>query len=347
MIIRSKAPLRLGLAGGGTDLSPYCDIYGGYVLNATIDLYSYCTILPTTDNRIVFRATDLNEQFDCDNNRQIEITGILQLHKGIYNYIIREFNNNEPLSFVMITYSDAPAGSGLGSSSTMVVAILKAYAEWLKLPLGDYDIAYMAYLIERKEVGLLGGKQDQYAAAFGGFNFIEFYSDDRVIVNPLRIKNWVINELESSLIIFYTGKSRESEKIISQQIDNTINNNKDSIEAMHAIKKSALKMKEAILKGQIYDFSKCLMEGWESKKKTSKVISNSLIEEIFNVAIENGAITGKISGAGGGGFLMFFVNPIKKLHVINSLKKYNDYIRNVKFSLLGAQSWTIMEEGCK
>jgi len=221
VIIRSKAPLRLGLAGGGTDVSPYCDEYGGAVLNATINMYAYCSIEPTKDNRIEFIAPDRNESFTDISSTCIEIDNSLLLHKGIYNRIVKDFNKGKPLSFRMTTYADAPAGSGLGSSSTMVVAILKAYMEWLNLPLGDYDLASLAYEIERKDLNLSGGKQDQYAATFGGFNFIEFFNENRAIVNPLRIKNWIKNEVENSLVLYYTGVSRESATIIDDQIKNT------------------------------------------------------------------------------------------------------------------------------
>lgn len=206
MIIRSKAPLRLGLAGGGTDVSPYCDEYGGAVLNVTIDMYAYCTIEPTNDNKVVFSAPDRNEYFECESKLNIEIDDKLILHKGIYNRIVKDYNDGKPLSFIMTTYSDAPAGSGLGSSSTMVVAIIKAYMEWLNLPLGEYDMANLAYEIERMDLKLTGGKQDQFSATFGGFNFMEFFNDNRVIVNPLRIKNWIKNEVENSA---YSGQFRQ------------------------------------------------------------------------------------------------------------------------------------------
>jgi D-glycero-alpha-D-manno-heptose-7-phosphate kinase len=251
MIIRSKAPLRLGLAGGGTDVSPYCDEFGGYVLNATIDMFAYCIIEPTENDVISFYAADRSESFETKSKPSLDLDGHLDLHKGIYNRIVKQFNDGKPLSLKITTYSDAPAGSGLGSSSTMVVAILQAYAEWLNLPLGEYDIAHLAYEIERIDVGLSGGRQDQYAATFGGFNFIEFYASDRVIVNPLRVKNWIVNELENSIVLYYTGASRESANIINEQVKNAEEKNKKSLDAMHELKADALLMKESILKGEI------------------------------------------------------------------------------------------------
>lgn len=339
MIIRSKAPLRLGLAGGGTDVSPYCDEYGGYVLNATIDMYAYCTIEVTSKNKVSFYAADRNEYYEYESCERLELDGYLDLHKGIYNRIVKDFNHLVPLSFKMTTYSDAPAGSGLGSSSTMVVAILQAYVEWLNLPLGEYDIAHLAYEIERVDVGLSGGRQDQYAATFGGFNFIEFYSDDRVIVNPLRIKSWVINELESSIVLYYTGASRESANIIKEQVRNAENKNIESLQAMHELKADALIMKEAILKGDLRKFAEYLGKSWEAKKRMASTISNNKIDRIYDLAMDCGAYAGKVSGAGGGGFMIFMVNPVKRLNLIEDLKKLEGNVINFHFTTIGAEGW--------
>lgn len=341
MIIRSKAPLRLGLAGGGTDVSPYCDEFGGVVLNATIDLYAYCTIMPTDDGMISFYASDRNEYFETQACDFIPIEGELQLHKGVYNRIIKNYKDREKLSFRLTTYSDAPAGSGLGSSSTMVVAMVKAYMEWLNLPLGEYDMASLAYEIERRDIGLSGGKQDQYAATFGGFNFIEFFENDRVIVNPLRIKNWIKNELESSLILYYTGTSRDSAKIIDDQIKNTRQKKEASIQGMHELKELAYAMKECILKADFEGFAGCLRNGWESKKKTSSVISNPEIEEIYQLVMAHGGKAAKISGAGGGGFMMIICDPAKRYVLENILKSTNGSVIRSSFTEKGTEAWTI------
>ena len=343
MIIRSKAPLRLGLAGGGTDVSPYCDIYGGYVLNVTIDMYAYCTIEPTDDGRIVMSASDRGEFFDGESTSFLPLDGGLLLHKGVYNRIVKDYNNGEPLSFRMTTYSDAPAGSGLGSSSTMVVAIVKAYMEWLNLPLGEYDMASLAYQIERKDLGLSGGKQDQYAATFGGFNFIEFYENDRVIVNPLRIKNWIANEIESSLVLYYTGTSRDSAKIIDEQIKSTKDKNEKSIESMHELKRYASVMKEAILRGDFEKIEDCLRQSWESKKRMASVISNSEIDEIYNYVMDHGGEAAKVSGAGGGGFMMIICDPKKRYELVQSLKKLKGNVIVTSFTEKGTQAWKIYD----
>ena len=341
MIIRSKAPLRLGLAGGGTDVSPYCDEYGGYILNATIDLYAYCTIEVTEDNMISFHATDRDELFETVSKDCFSFDGLLDLHKGVYNRIVRDYNDGKPLSFRMTTYSDALAGSGIGSSSTMVVAIIKAFVEWLNIPLGEYDIAYLAYKIERIDIGMDGGKQDQYSASFGGFNFMEFYANDRVIVNPLRIKNWIIDELESSMVLYYTGVSRESSKIIEEQVKNVKAQKQKPIDAMHDLKKDAFLMKEVLLFGSIKRFAAVLGKSWEAKKKMASSISNYYIDDIYNKALEAGAISGKISGAGGGGFMMFVVDPIKKVNLINELNGLDGQVVNFHFVKNGTKGWRI------
>ena len=220
MIIRSKAPLRLGLAGGGSDVSPYSDIYGGLVLNATINLYTYCTIEEIAEDEIVINSYDASCFKNYHLSESLEIDGEAFLIKGVYNRIIRDYHS-QLKGFRITTYNDAPIGSGLGTSSSMVVCILKAFIEWLSLPLGDYETSRLAYEIERKDLGLSGGKQDQYAAAFGGFNYMEFLKEDLVIVNPLKIKRWIVDELEASIVLYFTGASRSSAKIINEQKENT------------------------------------------------------------------------------------------------------------------------------
>ena len=341
LIVRSKAPLRLGLAGGGTDIDNYSSIYGGVVLNATINMYAHCTIEVTNTNFIEFIAKDLGVSEVMNIESILPISNKLPLHCGVYNRIVKDYNRGQPMSLKVTTYSDAPAGSGLGTSSAVVVSILKAYIELLKLPLGEYDVAHLAYEIERKDLNLAGGKQDQYAATFGGFNFIEFYKEDRVIVNPLRIRQWMKDELEESIILFFTGKSRESANIIKEQIKNTFENKQSNLEGMHQLKEAAYRMKEALLRGNIDGIALELKNGWEAKKRTSSVITNPLIDEIYQVAIESGAKAGKISGAGGGGFMMFIVDPLKKIDVINALSRFDGKVQNIEFVDNGTKGWYI------
>lgn len=339
MIYRSKAPLRLGLAGGGTDVAPYSDLYGGAILNVTINMYAYATIVERTDGKIILHALDKEERYEFDSIDELPIDGDLDLLKGIYNYVVRNFTH-KPLSFELTTRVDAPPGSGLGTSSTLVVAILGAFTEWLKLPLGEYDIARIAYDIERVDLAMAGGKQDQYAATFGGVNYMEFYADNKVIVNPLRIKSDYLNELSYNLVLYYTETSRLSSKIIEAQSKNVTDKNGKSIEAMHKLKDQAKLMKETLLKGDIDTIGEILDYGWQHKKQMAKGITNPFIDEIYAAAMAAGASGGKISGAGGGGFMFFYCPNNTRDNVIRELKKFGGDAKRYEFVNVGLSTWS-------
>lgn len=341
MLVRSKAPLRLGLAGGGSDVSPYCDQYGGAVLNASINLSSFCTIEPADDGMVSFTAHDRDETFTAPAAAYYEYDGLLDLHKGVYNRVVRDYNNGQPLSLKVSTHSDAPAGSGLGSSSTMVVAILTAYAELLRLPLGEYDVAHLAFEIERQDIGLRGGAQDQYAATFGGVNFMEFHADTQVIVNPLRVKKWILSELEASTVLYYTGVSRSSDKIIAQQIESYKAGSGKSVEAVHQLKADASDMKEALLKGNIRRFGEILGRSWEAKRNLADQISNPEIDAVMDAAMAAGAWAGKVSGAGGGGFIVFIVDPVRRVELIRALNTLDGDVVPFQFEPHGASAWNV------
>lgn len=341
MIIRARAPLRLGLAGGGTDVSPYCDIHGGYVLNATIDRYAYAVIKTLDEPVIRFAATDQQSIEVKAVSEPLALNGNLDLHKAVYNHMIEHYNGGKIISLELSTFCDAPAGSGLGSSSTLVVVMIRAFAELLNLPLDDYTIARLAFKIERVDCGLQGGRQDQYSATFGGFNFMEFYADERAVINPLRVKNWIICELEASLVLFYTGVSRESAKIVADQSSNVKAGLVGAMDAMHGIKHEALVMKECLLRGDFTGIVDSMRQGWVSKKRSAKTVSNPHIEEIYNAAIAAGALAGKVSGAGGGGFMMFFVPPEKRMDVVRALNKFDGQVSNCHFTKSGTQAWRI------
>lgn len=340
MIYRSKAPLRIGLAGGGTDVSPYCDIYGGAILNATISLYAYASIEPLHIPEIIIEATDRNEITTCALSDELEINGELNLAKGAYNHIVKRFGA-VPGGFKLTTFVDAPAGSGLGSSSTLMVAIIGAFTEWLRLPLGEYDIAHMAYEIEREDLAMAGGKQDQYAATFGGVNFMEFYEGNRVIVNPLRIKQKLLFELENNLLLYFTSTSRLSSTIIEAQSKNVKDKNEKSIEAMHQLKEQANMMKEALLKGNIHDIGSILDYGFRYKKQMAQGISNDIMDTIYQTALEAGATGGKISGAGGGGFMMFYCPANTRYAVKKALSQFGGEFRHYSFVEHGLSTWSI------
>jgi D-glycero-alpha-D-manno-heptose-7-phosphate kinase len=338
MFIRSKAPLRIGLAGGGTDVSPYSDIYGGAILNATINLYANASLEPLNNGKIEFVIDGWDKSLVVSTSKKLELVPDFELFIGVYNRIISEFNL-EPLSFRLTSHIEAPQGSGLGTSSTIVVSLLGAFVEWLNLPLGKYDIAHLAFEIERLDLKMSGGKQDQYAATFGGINFIEFLANDKVIVNPLQLKTEIINELEFNLLLYYTDTQRLSANIINEQVKNVNDKNEKSIEAMHNLKAQAHQMKDALLKGELNKIGEIFSFGWDNKKQMAHSISNSLIDTVYEMAIGNGATGGKISGAGGGGFMFFYCPGVSKMKVAKSISTLGGRIQEFKFTQQGLVTW--------
>ena len=332
--------MRIGLAGGGTDVSPYSDQYGGAILNTTISLSAYATIEPVDQNKIIVEALDRNEEQQFELLDHLPIDGKLDLLKAVYNRIQKDFPM--PLKgFRLSTFVDAPAGSGLGTSSTLVVAVLGAFVEMLKLPFDEYKIARYAYDIERNDLQLAGGKQDQYAATFGGVKFMEFYSDGKVIVNPLRIKPEYLHELENNLVLYFTSTSRESAAIIKEQVKNVNEKNEKSIEAMHHLKDQAKMMKEALLQGKLDEIGIILNYGFEQKRNMAANISNDTIEKVYTAAKEAGATGGKISGAGGGGFMIFYCPRNTRYAVIKTLNNFGGMVRDYSFTQHGLTTWAV------
>jgi len=338
---RSRAPLRLGLAGGGSDVSPYCDRFGGQVLNATINHYAHCTIEPLKGGHIEFAALDIETHERHPSGGYLDPSEGLSLHRDTYNLVVERFNDGKPLAFRMLTHSDAPPGSGLGSSSTLVVAMVQAYLEWLRLPLGEYDVARLAFEVERIRLKQTGGRQDQYAAAFGGVNYIEFHKDERVVVNPLRVKSWIMNEFESSLVLYHSSVSRHSSTIIREQITRVEQNLESAIDGTHQLKNDALRMKEALLKGEIAGIAEVLGHSWEAKKQLAASITSPDLDDTLTAAREAGAIAGKVSGAGGGGFMMFMIEPSRRLILERALTMRGGKLLPFRFSSEGAESWTV------
>ncbi|PXA99278.1 dehydrogenase [Nostoc sp. 3335mG] len=340
--VRSRAPLRLGLGGGGTDLAAYCDQHGGVVLNATIDRYAYAHLTRRETGEILFKADDLGTEERLPCSLDFEIRDGLCLHRAVYRHMMREYNQGRAEPLTITTTIDVPAGSGLGASSALTVALIEAFAHAMQLPLGPYDIARLAYHIERVELGLMGGMQDQYAAAFGGFNFIEFLQRGAgVIVNPLRLRRDHLNEFESSLVICFSGQSRESADIIKQQVGGLEEMNDDTLAAMHEIKQDAHRMKVDILSGNIRGMAEVLRSSWLSKKRTAASVSNSTVERLLEVAMENGAWAGKVSGAGGGGFIMLLVDPERRYGLIRRLNEQGGDASAVKLTFEGAEAWAV------
>ncbi len=344
MIVRARAPLRLGLAGGGTDLSPYCDEYGGAVLNSTIDRYAYAFIEPSPDRLLHFVARDLGIEERLEPGEAALAQARLAIHAGVWRRMAALAPGLAPLR--VTTYVDAPAGSGLGSSSALVVALVEAFRTRLGLPLGLYDVARLAFEVERVDLALAGGKQDQYAAAFGGANFIEFLAHDRVIVNPLRIPRGFVNELEASLVICFSGVSRRSEAIIEDQQRHMAGHDAAAIESLHQLKSDAVEMKQALLRGEIRDMAAILNRSWDAKKRTASGVSSPAIDRLHETAMAHGALAGKVSGAGGGGFVMFLTPPEDRIALIRALNATGDPAAGaqasaVHFTSQGAESWVV------
>jgi len=335
---RCRSPLRLGLAGGGTDLSPYLEEFGGAVFNCTIDRYAYAFIAPRDDGRVVFEAKDLKREEAFEGPAGVHRSQ-LDLHRGVYLRMIRDYHGGKALPLTITTTVDAPMGSGLGSSSALVVALVDAFRVLLDAPLGPYDVARLAYEIERVDLKLAGGKQDQYAAAFGGANFIEFLTDGRVIVNPLRMSNWIKNELEASLVIAFSGQSRSSSEVIGQQTSQMVARSADALKALHTLKADAIEMKNLLLRGHIHQMADLLNSSWEAKKRTAAAVSNASIDDLYTLARASGALGGKVSGAGGGGFMMLICRPEDRLSLIETLNAAGTIAEPVKLTDAGCETW--------
>jgi len=336
--IRSKAPLRISFAGGGTDVPPYPAHEGGCVLNATIDSFAWGSLRPRQDATIKLESVDLGIRLEYTVGSEMELNGELDLVKGA----IRRLGANNSHGFEIFLHSDAPPGSGLGSSSALMVALVGLVKEFKNLPLTQYEVADLAYAIEREDLAIRGGLQDQYAATFGGFNFIEFLQD-RVIVNPLRINRDTLNELEHNLLLCYTGNTRRSDEIIKDQTTRFEQHNRDTTDALRDQKRLAIEMKNVLLRGELNDFGNLLHTAWESKKKLSSRISNCHIDEIYEEARKSGAIGGKVTGAGGGGYLLLYCQFQKKHLVAERLRQLNLIPTEFAFENNGMQTWRVHE----
>jgi D-glycero-alpha-D-manno-heptose-7-phosphate kinase len=341
MRLRSRAPLRLGLAGGGTDLSSYCETYGGAVLNATIDRYAYTHMSFLDKQEVRLRASDIGVEETLDPRPSLVIEGDLILHRAVYNRIVRDFLDGEAPCVELSTTVDAPPGSGLGSSSALVVALVEAFRTAFALPLGPYDVARLAYKIERVDLKLAGGQQDQYAAAFGGVNFIEFLPQDRVIVNPLRVSRSALNELEAALVVCFTGQSRHSSEIIREQLKGVHTQSVTTIDGLHQLKEDAVDMKSALLRGDLRGLAAILNRSWAAKQKTAKGIANEAICALYDLAMTKGAWGGKVSGAGGGGFMMFLTDPENRYRLASAIRAAGVDAHPVHFVDGGAETWTV------
>jgi D-glycero-alpha-D-manno-heptose-7-phosphate kinase len=332
-VIRAKAPLRVSFAGGGTDVSPFPETEGGVVLSSTINRYAYGSLRPRTDGRITVESVDLGISLNLRAQDGIDLDGNLDLVKAA----IRRLGQHEREGYDLVLRSSAPPGSGLGSSSTVMVALVALFQEYYGLPLGEYELAHLAFAIEREDLGIRGGLQDHYAATFGGFNFMEF--GERVVVNPLRVRQAVINELELSLLLCFTSITRESSKIIEDQTSRVEQKQEGTLEGLRAQKELAIAMKAALLRGELREFGALLGQAWVEKKRMSPLIATPWIDEIYELARSHGALGGKVTGAGGGGFILFFCDFDKKHRVTTALEAAGTTVTEFSFERGGVTTW--------
>jgi len=337
LIFRSRAPLRISFGGGGTEVEPYLSERGGVVLNTTIDRYAYGTLRLRDDRQISITSLDYDLVARYKLDEPLPYDGNLDLVKAVVRRLGGAKNDQ---GLELFLHSDAPPGSGLGSSSTVVVALIGLFQHWRHLPLTNYEIADLAYQIERVDMGIKGGKQDQYAATFGGFNFIEF-TRDATIVNPLRVPWDTLNELHYNLLLCYTGQTRLSARIIDTQVDRYVQRQEDVLQAMDELKQVATELKNALLRGKLDDFGALLDTAWANKKKMAAQISDPHIDELYETARQHGALGGKITGAGGGGYMFFYCQFGKKHRVAEQLERLGAQIVDFSFDLRGLQTWEV------
>jgi D-glycero-alpha-D-manno-heptose-7-phosphate kinase len=339
-IYRSKVPFRISLGGGGTDMASFSKHHTGAVINVTLHLFTHTSLQLRDDTMVTFEWVNKSEIEEHSFSNELDCSYGLKLFKATHNHIFNRFNL-EPIGYDIVTYQDVPTGSGLGTSSTLIVSLIGVYQELFNLPLGEYDIADMAVQIERNELKENGGKQDQYAAAFGGWNYMEFKGND-VIVNPLRIKDKIQNELANNIVLYYTNSVRKSTDILEEQIKRIENNSKTSILSLHALVEQAKMIKDCLIKGNISELGEMLDYGFRQKSQLASDITNSEINKIYETAIQAGATGGKISGAGGGGFMIFYCPNNTKYNVIKALDNLEiGYYQPFTWTQFGLRTWQI------
>jgi D-glycero-alpha-D-manno-heptose-7-phosphate kinase len=332
-LYRAKAPLRVSFAGGGTDVAPFVEREGGLVLSATINRYTYGALSPREDGNIGIESVDFGLQVDYGVDDDLTLDGRLDLVKAAILKLGRG-------GFDIFLHSNAPPGSGLGSSSSIMVTMIGLLKDYHGMPLTDYEIAELAYGVEREDLGIKGGLQDQYAAAFGGFNFIEM-DGQRVVVNPLRIPSDVIHELEHNMLLCYTGTTRASDRIIDDQSARVDDGDARAVEGLRMQKELAVAMKDALLRRRLGDFGELLGQAWTFKKQMSPKITTPFIDEAYEQACRHGALGGKVTGAGGGGYMLFFCPFQRKHHVADALIAMGATVTEFEFAHQGLATWCV------
>jgi D-glycero-alpha-D-manno-heptose-7-phosphate kinase len=338
-VIRSKAPLRLSFAGGGTDVPPFPEREGGVVLSATINRFAHGTLRPREDGRVRIESLDLGVALEYGAGEALDRDGQLDLIRAA---ISRISEIETPRGIDLFMHTAAPPGSGLGASSALIVGLIGVLRDFHGLSLSDYEIADLAWQVERRDLGLKGGFQDQYSATFGGFNFIEFNADG-VVVNPLRIPTETVCELESNLLLSFTGATRAGDEIIDDQTSRYVASDAETVAGLRMQKEVANSMKRALLLGRLNEFGDLLGVAWEHKRRISPRISTPLIDEAYAEARAHGALGGKVTGAGGGGYMLFYCPPGTRHRVANRLQGMGLEETEFAFDEHGLRSWTYVD----
>ena len=342
--VKSRAPLRIGISGGGTDIESFSKLYSGCVINGAINLYSTCLIKLTKRKYDYFESLNNKEYIKVYNKKDLSLKYDDQLNLiiGVYKYFTDHFKINNKYKISIQTYLDVPGGSGLGGSSTLIVSLIEGLKKIFNLIFDDYEAAELAYKIERKFLKIPGGRQDQYAAVFGGINYMDFEKNGRVIVNRLNIVHDIINELEDNLVLFYTDQRRNHHEVINKQIKNIGISNSITIKNLKKIKAECIDMKNNLLKNELDKIPETFIKSWSFKKKISDNVTDDKFDYLLNLALNNGAMAGKWSGAGGGGFMIFYTDYQNKRKLIEFLSNAEfGKIYNFSFVKQGAQSWFV------
>jgi D-glycero-alpha-D-manno-heptose-7-phosphate kinase len=330
LIVRS--PVRISFGGGGTDLPAYFEQFGGAVLSVAINKYFYTILRTRDDDRVQVISSDLRvfETWRDIANMPIKDSG-LEIPLAVLKAV------GCPLAIDLFLASEIPPGTGLGSSASVCVNILKTLSSYLHRPLSKYDLAEQAFRIARNVLGKHVGKQDEYAASFGGLNYISFHEDGSTQVEPLDLDNSVLQELQSNLMLFFTGSSHHSWTILREQEDSTRAHAPSTLDALHEVKALGGSMREALQRGELQLFGKLLDDGWQAKRRISSKIATPRIDQLYGIARKNGATGGKITGAGGGGFLLLYCEPAKQAAVRDALVAEGVHDMAFTFDLQGAQ----------
>jgi len=331
-VLRGKAPLRISFAGGGTDLSHFFDKHGGIVISATIDKYCHASIKKRADSKIIINS-DLEEEMIINSKEDIKYDGKLDLVKAVVKVMNPEFG------FEINIFNDIPPGRGLGSSATLSVLLVSLISQIQGIKYDDYKIAELAYRAERQELKISGGWQDQYAAVTGGFNFMEF-KEDKTLIYPLRLKEEVINEFNRHLLLCYVGKSHFSGELHKSQENSFKTNEEQVTNNLNELKNIAVGIKESLLINDIEKIGGLLHQSWMNKKSIDKGISDDNIDRLYEAGLKNGAIGGKLLGAGGGGYILFFHSPEKRNSLVRALRNNGGEILSFSFDFKGTEVWS-------